>query len=112
MPDIRKTSELVQEISAASREQDTGADQINQSIRELDRIIRQNAEASQGMAATATVLSSHADRLQNSISFFKVEETGQLREPAKSRRSRPNFTMSGTRSELVGGTDTVSSGVP
>lgn len=72
VPDIRKTSELVQRISTASREQDTGADQINRSVRELDRIVQQNAEASQEMALTAALLSSNADRLQNSIAFFKV----------------------------------------
>ena len=90
VPDIRKTSELVHEISAASREQDTGADLINKSIRELERIVQQNAEASQEMAATATQLSSHADRLQNSIAYFKVNATGNSREPEKAQHV-PHF---------------------
>ena len=75
VPDIRKTSELVQQISEASRDQDTGADQVNRSIKELDRIVAQNFEASQGMAATATRLSLDADRLQNSIAFFQVDDS-------------------------------------
>jgi len=52
VPDIQKTAELVQEISAASKEQDTGAEQINQALQQLEKVIQQNASASEEMAST------------------------------------------------------------
>jgi methyl-accepting chemotaxis protein len=75
VPDIQKTAELVQEISAASREQTTGADQINSAIQQLNQVIQQNAGAAEEMSSTAEELSSQAEQLQGSISFFRVAET-------------------------------------
>ncbi len=73
VPDIQKTSELVQEITASSKEQDTGADQINKAIQQLDQVIQQNASASEEMASTSEELSSQAELLQHSISFFTID---------------------------------------
>jgi methyl-accepting chemotaxis protein len=72
VPDIQKTAELVQEISAASGEQNLGADQINRAIQQLDQVIQQNAVTSEEMASTAEELASQAKMLQNTIEFFKV----------------------------------------
>ncbi|HBA54141.1 MAG TPA: methyl-accepting chemotaxis protein [Syntrophorhabdus aromaticivorans] len=72
VPDIQKTAELVQEISAASNEQNTGAEQINKAIQQLDQVIQQNASATEEMASTAEELSSQAEQLQETISFFKA----------------------------------------
>uniref|UniRef100_C6E2Z3 Methyl-accepting chemotaxis sensory transducer n=1 Tax=Geobacter sp. (strain M21) TaxID=443144 RepID=C6E2Z3_GEOSM len=72
VPDIQKTAELVQEISAASREQDTGAEQINKAIQQLDQVIQSNAGASEEMASTAEELSSQAEQLQSAVAFFKI----------------------------------------
>jgi methyl-accepting chemotaxis protein len=74
VPDIQKTAELVQEISAASKEQNTGADQINSSIQQLNQVIQQNAGAAEEMSSTAEELSSQAEQLQSTISFFKIAE--------------------------------------
>ncbi|NIQ96313.1 MAG: HAMP domain-containing protein [Desulfuromonadales bacterium] len=74
VPDIEKTSELVQEISAAGREQDEGADQINSSIQQLDEVIQQNASAAEEMASTAEELSAQAEGLIASIAFFETEK--------------------------------------
>ncbi len=73
VPDIQKTSELVQEISSASKEQAGGADQINGAIQQLNQVVQQNAGAAEEMSSTAEELSSQADQLQNTISFFKVD---------------------------------------
>jgi len=78
VPDIQKTAELVQEISAASREQDTGAEQINHAIQQLDQVIQQNAGAAEELASTSEELSSQADQLQSAIAFFKTDETGTV----------------------------------
>lgn len=72
VPDIQKTAELVQEISAASNEQNTGAEQVNKAIQQLDQVIQQNASASEEMASTSEELSSQAEQLQDAISFFKL----------------------------------------
>jgi len=72
VPNIQRTAELVQEISAASREQDAGADQISKAIQQLDSVIQQNASASEEMASTAEELNSQAEQLQQTISYFKV----------------------------------------
>ncbi len=77
VPDIQKTAELVQEISAASTEQNTGAEQINKAIQQLDQIIQQNASMAEEMASTTEELSSQAQQLQNIIEFFKVDNTSQ-----------------------------------
>ncbi|MFZ5772545.1 MAG: methyl-accepting chemotaxis protein [Thermodesulfobacteriota bacterium] len=76
LPDIQKTAELVQEISAASREQDAGAGQINKAIQQLDQVIQQNAGASEEMSSTAEELSAQAEQLQGIIAFFKVDSQG------------------------------------
>ena len=74
VPKILKTAELVQEISAASREQDAGAEQINRSIQQLDAVTQQNASASEEMASTAAELSRQAEELAVMIAFFKIAE--------------------------------------
>ncbi|MBI5897107.1 MAG: methyl-accepting chemotaxis protein [Desulfobacterales bacterium] len=88
VPDIQKTAELVQEISAASNEQNTGAEQVNKAIQQLDQVIQQNASASEEMASTAEELSSQAEQLQDAIAFFKLDtqrtkSAGRAKAPVK-----------------------------
>ena len=73
LPDIQKTAELVQEISASSKEQDTGADQINKAIQQLDQVIQQNAGSAEEMASTTEELSSQAEQLKATIAFFTLD---------------------------------------
>jgi|Deesub1362A_J573_1020465.scaffolds.fasta_scaffold00073_19 methyl-accepting chemotaxis protein len=84
VPDIQKTAELVQEISAASNEQYAGAEQINKAIQQLDQVTQQNASAAEEMASTAQELSSQAEQLQSAIAFFKTDdaENGKAAKPA------------------------------
>ena len=63
---------MVQEISAASNEQNTGADQISKAIIQLDQVIQQNASATEEMASTSEELASQAQQLQDTIGFFKI----------------------------------------
>jgi methyl-accepting chemotaxis protein len=79
VPDIQKTAELVQEITASSKEQSGGADQINGAIQQLNQVVQQNAGAAEEMASTAEELASQADQLQATISFFKVDGNGSSR---------------------------------
>ena len=79
VPDIRKTSELVGEIAAASGEQSTGAAQVNKAVQQLDQVIQQNATASEEMASTAEELSSQAEQLQASMAYFRLEDSDRNR---------------------------------
>jgi methyl-accepting chemotaxis protein len=90
VPDIRKTAELVREITAASSEQSTGATQVNKAIQQLDQVIQQNASASEEMASTAEELASQADVLKSAIGFFKLDETshGVASGPARTSPTR------------------------
>jgi methyl-accepting chemotaxis protein len=72
VPNIRKTAELVAEISAACREQDIGASQINEAIQQLDKVTQQNASASEQMSATSEELAAQAEELQTSIAYFRL----------------------------------------
>jgi methyl-accepting chemotaxis protein len=73
VPNIQKTADLVQEVSAASREQDAGAGQIGRAVQQLDQVIQQNASSSEEMASTAEELSAQAEQLQSLIAFFKLD---------------------------------------
>lgn len=86
VPDIRKTAELVAEISAACREQDIGAAQINEAIQQLDKVTQQNSGASEEMSATSEELAAQAEELQSSIAFFKVDSAGSSARPAQAVR--------------------------
>jgi len=77
VPDIQRTAELVQEISAASNEQNSGAEQINKAIQQLDQVIQQNASATEQMASTSEELSGQAAQLQSTISFFRAAGSGR-----------------------------------
>jgi len=84
VPDIQKTAQLVQEITAASNEQNSGADQINTAIQQLNQVVQQNASASEEMSSTSEELSSQAVQLQETIAYFRLAEDGTKarRQPA------------------------------
>jgi methyl-accepting chemotaxis protein len=83
VPDIQKTAELVQEITAASKEQDTGSEQINKALQQLEKVIQQNASASEEMASTTEELTGQSDQLMSALGFFRTGDTGQA-PPARS----------------------------
>lgn len=72
VPNIKKTSDLVQEITAASIEQNTGVQQINTAIQQVDKAVQQNASSSEEMAATSENLAGQAQKLLMAIEFFKT----------------------------------------
>ncbi|WP_022660635.1 methyl-accepting chemotaxis protein [Paucidesulfovibrio longus] len=79
VPDIQKTAELVQEITAASNEQNAGVEQINRAIQQLDQVIQSNASAAEEMASTSEELSSQSQMLQQTMSFFRVGQSESRR---------------------------------
>ena len=97
VPDIKRTADLVAEISAACREQDVGATQINQAIQQLDQVTQQNAAASEEVSATSEELTAQAEQLQRTISYFRIDAAGRGKRPptrrsimrCRSSRNRP-----------------------
>ncbi|WP_299655517.1 methyl-accepting chemotaxis protein [uncultured Jannaschia sp.] len=79
VPNIQRTADLVAEISASTREQNVGAEQINQAIRELNTVIQQNAAAAESSADTSRDLARLSETLTEVISYF---ETGAAPVPA------------------------------
>lgn len=74
VPNIQKTAELVQEISAASAEQTAGVDQINRAVQQLDQVTQENAATAEQVASSAEMLSAQATQLQGVTGFFKIKE--------------------------------------
>ena len=79
VPDIRKTAELVSEISAACREQSIGIEQINQAITQLDQVTQANAGAANEMTATAEQLASEAGWLEERAGYFRMTDAERER---------------------------------
>ena len=88
VPDIKRTAELVEEISAACREQDVGSAQINQAIQSLDKVTQQNASAAEELSATAEELANQSERLQETIAFFRISDQPGQRSAAGEEGSR------------------------
>ena len=82
VPNIRKTSDLVQEITAASEEQSAGVGQINAAVGQLSQTTQQNASSSEELAATAEEMSSQAEQLQQTMAFFRLDAGRGTRTPA------------------------------
>ncbi|HEY4786344.1 MAG TPA: methyl-accepting chemotaxis protein, partial [Bacteroidales bacterium] len=74
IPEILKTSKLVQEIASASVEQNSGADQINSAIQQLNNVTQQNAATAEQMATSSEELYSRAEQLNELVSFFTLDE--------------------------------------
>ncbi len=82
VPKIKKTSELVSQITASSQEQDSGVDQINGGMEQLNQITQQNAASAEELAATSETLAAHAAELQATIAFFNINEESNTKKVA------------------------------
>jgi methyl-accepting chemotaxis protein len=85
VPAIRKTADLVQEIAAASQEQNVGVGQINSAIGQVSQTLQQNAAASEELSSTAEEMSAQAIRLQESMTYFQLDTNRQVQ-----KRSAPS----------------------
>jgi len=72
VPSIQKTSDLVQEISAASSEQNAGVGQINQAIGQISQAVQQSAAASEELASTSEEMNAQALELQSMMAYFTL----------------------------------------
>lgn len=100
VPNIKKTSELVQEISSASLEQAEGIQQVSTSVDQLNQIIQEYASVSEEMAATSEELSAQASQLSDVISFFKVGQRHYDAEPERRTMKIAETKKRGVRSTM------------
>ncbi|MCC4598350.1 methyl-accepting chemotaxis protein, partial [Xanthomonas campestris pv. phormiicola] len=98
VPSIRRTSDLVQEISAASEEQTSGVGQINCAVVQLNQTTQQSAANAEELAATAEEVNSQAEQLQVLMGFFRTGATKAASAPALLARRAPVAVPSGARS--------------
>lgn len=78
VPEIQKTSQLVQEISISSSEMSNGAGQVNSALQQLNNVTQQNAATSEETASSAEELAKQAEELKNAVSFFKINENDTM----------------------------------
>ena len=79
VPMIRDTSNLIQEIAAASQEQMAAIREINLGVSQLEEVVQQNAAASHELSATADGLAAQASTLQELVDFFQIDTSGNGR---------------------------------
>jgi methyl-accepting chemotaxis protein len=97
VPSIRKTSDLVQEITAASEEQSSGVAQINAAVGQLSQTTQQTASSSEELAATAEEMSAQAEQLQQAMAFFRLETGHGQRTPAAGHPHKGGLTKRSAR---------------
>jgi len=114
VPDIQRTARLVEEISAASREQNTGAAQINTAIQQLDKVTQQNTSAAQEMSSTSEELAGQAEQLQSSISYFQLDQNQvpMAGRSARTARSKNGAGAGNLRDAVMASSPHLKRGVP
>ncbi len=98
VPNIQRTSDLVQEITAASQEQSTGAGQINIAMGQMNQITQQNASASEELAATSEEMNAQASQLLELIGFFRLDARDGVAQGLGRQPQAPSVKPSGNRS--------------
>ncbi|MDH5182905.1 MAG: methyl-accepting chemotaxis protein [Gammaproteobacteria bacterium] len=106
VPNIQKTADLVQEISAASDEQASGANQVKTAVSQLDTVSQQNASGSEELAATAEEMSAQSEKLQEVIGFFKLDDSNSFNSSASANKrpasvSKPVAARSKSRTQTT-----------
>jgi PAS domain S-box-containing protein len=84
---VKRVTDIVAEIAAASKEQLTGIEQVNKAVAQMDRVTQNNASQTEEMAGTAESLLSHSQELRDLVGKFRLESSSAGREVTASRRS-------------------------
>jgi methyl-accepting chemotaxis protein len=89
---VQRVSDIMSEISAASREQSIGIEQVNGAIAEMDQVTQQNAALVEEAAAATESMQEQAHKLAEAVSVFKLDAGGGARKPAAAAPRRPALT--------------------
>ena len=99
LPEIEKTQSLVQNISASSKEQAIGAEQVNDAIKTLDNVIQQNTLASSNLSVSANELAQIVPDLEDLVNQFKLAKIEDDIEPSKEDEESPENNSSEENSQ-------------
>ncbi len=99
VPDMERTSEMVDEIAASSMQQQSGTEQINAALGQLTIIVQQNSASAEEMASTAEELTQQADELSKLIAYFKTDEQS-VAQPELKRVARDSMPISYAHQQL------------
>jgi methyl-accepting chemotaxis protein len=108
VPEMEKTAKLVQEIAAASIEQNSGAEQVNNALQQLNQLTQQNATAAEEMASSSEELSGHAEHLKEMVAFFNIDQKNigsqfkksEIKAPVKTSNIMPKIEPS-KKTEII-----------
>lgn len=75
VPEIYRNTELIQAVTAASLEQNSGAKQINDAIQQLNQVTQQNASVAETVSSSSEELSNQSRQLEEAIAYFKLAST-------------------------------------
>ena len=78
---VKRVTDIMGEISAASDEQSSGIEQVNQAVNQMDEVTQQNAALVEQAAAAALSLEEQAHLLRNAVSAFRTDESAELAAP-------------------------------
>lgn len=101
VPNIQKTSDLIQEITVSSTEQSAGAEMINNAIQNLNVVVQENASTAEELAASAEELNNQAEVLKEAVSFFKMDGYEHINIPNKAKIPEKKETKSVTKSPKI-----------
>ena len=99
VPEIEKTTRLVQEITASTNEMNNGASQVNSSVQQLNQVTQQNASSSEELASNAEELSGQADQLKKLINFFKINAEEDSNVSGQIKVDNQNLPQSGANTQ-------------
>jgi len=103
VPNIQKTARLVQEITAASTEQNAGAKQVNNAIQQLNQATQSNASSAEEMSTSSEELSSLAEAMRKAVSYFKTNIELSGIKQHKEEKKKPQSHEPSVYSEHVKG---------
>ena len=91
---VKRVTDIITEIAAASKEQSTGIDQVNKAVSQMDTVTQRNASQTEEMSATAQTLTDQADQLRDLVARFKLSDDGRVapRPAHKAARSKAPAT--------------------
>lgn len=90
---VKRVTDMVSEIAAASREQNTGVEQVNKAVTQMDQVTQQNASQTEELSATAESLTRQAEQLQSLVARFRLDDGATRREPAPVRAAPPPIPL-------------------
>ncbi|MDP1767102.1 MAG: methyl-accepting chemotaxis protein, partial [Methylotenera sp.] len=86
---VKRVSDIISEIAAASSEQSAGIEQVNEAVMKMDDMTQQNTALVEEAAAAAESMMEQADELMNAVSVFQLEGESQNRNQNRSQTNKP-----------------------